>query len=158
MGVRRPRRLMRTLCYTSMATCSVACTNADARSGAGELRVWAFGAEGEAIAPLAREFEMANPGTHVRVQAIPWTAGHEKLLTAYVGGALPDVAQLGNTWIPEFAALNALLLNQRVEGVSIIARGAPGMRPEPGSRIRVTVEHDRVHLFDALTGVSLRRG
>lgn len=70
--------------------------------------MWAFGAEGEALAPLAREFEQANPGTHVRVQAIPWTAGHEKLLTAYVGNALPDVAQLGNTWIPEFAALNAL--------------------------------------------------
>ncbi|MEP6731566.1 MAG: extracellular solute-binding protein, partial [bacterium] len=39
---------------------------------------------------------------------IPWTAAHEKLLTAYVGGALPDVTQLGNTWIPEFSALNAL--------------------------------------------------
>ncbi|MEP6990489.1 MAG: extracellular solute-binding protein, partial [bacterium] len=79
-----------------------------ARGGEGELRVWAFGTEGEALAPIAREFEQANPGTHIRVQAIPWTAAHEKLLTAFVGGALPDVAQLGNTWIPEFAALNAL--------------------------------------------------
>ncbi len=73
-----------------------------------ELRVWAFGSEGEALAPLAREFERKNPGIRVRVQQIPWTAAHEKLLTAYVGGALPDVAQLGNTWIPEFAALGAL--------------------------------------------------
>jgi multiple sugar transport system substrate-binding protein len=73
-----------------------------------ELRVWAFGAEGEALAPLARDFERENPGIRVRVQQIPWTAAHEKLLTAYVGGALPDVAQLGNTWIPEFAALGAL--------------------------------------------------
>lgn len=73
-----------------------------------ELRVWAFGGEGEALTPFAREFERANPGIRVRVQQIPWTAGHEKLLTAYVGGALPDVAQLGNTWIPEFAALGAL--------------------------------------------------
>lgn len=80
----------------------------NARSSDTELRVWAFGAEGEALAPTAREFERANPGTHVRVQAIPWTAAHEKLLTAYVGGALPDIAQLGNTWIPEFAALGAL--------------------------------------------------
>ena len=45
---------------------------------------------------------------HVVVQQIPWTAAHEKLLTAFVGGATPDVAQLGNTWIPEFAALGAL--------------------------------------------------
>jgi multiple sugar transport system substrate-binding protein len=76
--------------------------------GEEELRVWAFGAEGEALAPIARDFERAHPGIRVRVQQIPWTAAHEKLLTAFVGGALPDVAQLGNTWIPEFAALNAL--------------------------------------------------
>lgn len=78
------------------------------RDGRPELRVWAFGAEGDALAPLAAEFERENPEIHVRVQQIPWTAAHEKLLTAYVGGALPDVAQLGNTWIPEFAALGAL--------------------------------------------------
>jgi multiple sugar transport system substrate-binding protein len=85
-----------------------ACVNADARSGTRELRVWAFGSEGEAIGPLVRDFERANPDIRVRVQQIPFTAGHEKLLTAFVGGALPDVAQLGNTWIPEFAALGAL--------------------------------------------------
>src|SRR5690349_18994563 len=55
------------------------------------------------------EFERDHPGIHVRVQQIPWTAAHEKLLTAYVGNATPDLAQLGNTWIPEFVALKALL-------------------------------------------------
>ena len=85
----------------------LSCRSADAR-GARELRVWAFGIEGETIQPMVREFERANPGIHVRVQQIPWTAAHEKLLTAFVGGALPDVAQLGNTWIPEFATLQAL--------------------------------------------------
>jgi multiple sugar transport system substrate-binding protein len=54
------------------------------------------------------EFERLNPGVRVRVQQVPWTAAHEKLLTAHVGDATPDVAQLGNTWVPEFAALNAL--------------------------------------------------
>ena len=34
---------------------------------------------------------------------MPWTAAHEKLLTAFAGNALPDVAQLGNTWLPELA-------------------------------------------------------
>lgn len=94
----------------ALALCVAAagCTGASARAGESELRVWAFGAEGEALAPLVAEFERANPGVHVRMQQIPWTAAHEKLLTAFVGGALPDVAQLGNTWIPEFSALDAL--------------------------------------------------
>ncbi len=73
-----------------------------------ELNVWAFGVEGENMEKMVRDFERANPDIRVRVQQIPWTAAHEKLLTAFVGGALPDVAQLGNTWIPEFAALRAL--------------------------------------------------
>src|SRR2546425_107646 len=53
--------------------------------------------------------ERENPGIRVRVQQIPWTAAHEKLLTAYVGNATPDVAQLGNTWVPEFVALDGLV-------------------------------------------------
>lgn len=85
------------------------CTDVSARGGVRELRVWAFGAEGEAIGPMVRDFQRLNPDIRVRVQQIPWTAAHEKLLTAFVGGALPDVSQMGNTWIPEFAALRALV-------------------------------------------------
>ena len=73
------------------------------------LRFWAFGREGEVVAQLVRDFEREHPGSRVRVQQFPWTAAHEKLLTAYVGDAAPDVAQLGNTWIPEFVALRAIV-------------------------------------------------
>jgi multiple sugar transport system substrate-binding protein len=67
------------------------------------------------------EFERQNPGIRVRVQQIPWTAAHEKLLTAYVGDATPDLAQVGNTWIPEFAALGALEpLDQWVDRSSVV--------------------------------------
>jgi len=44
----------------------------------------------------------------VRVQALPWTAAHEKLLTGFTGKSLPDLCPLGNTWMPEFTALDAL--------------------------------------------------
>ena len=67
-----------------------------------------MGREGEVLAQLMPAFEKENPNIHVEVQQIPWTAAHEKLLTAYVGEATPDIAMLGNTWVPEFVALNAL--------------------------------------------------
>jgi multiple sugar transport system substrate-binding protein len=73
------------------------------------LRFWGMGREGEVVQELARGFEEANPGIRVRVQQIPWSAAHEKLLTAHVGDATPDIAQLGNTWIAEFSALDALV-------------------------------------------------
>lgn len=73
-----------------------------------ELRFWAMGREGEVVQELVRSFEQDNPDIRVHVQQIPWSAAHEKLLTAYVGGSTPDVSQLGNTWIAEFAALRSI--------------------------------------------------
>jgi multiple sugar transport system substrate-binding protein len=73
-----------------------------------EVVFWALGAEGEHVAKLMPEFERRNPEISVRVQMIPWNAAHEKLLTAYAGGSLPDMAQIGNTWVPEFHLLRAI--------------------------------------------------
>ena len=67
-----------------------------------------MGREGEVVGELVHDFERENPTIHVHVQQIPWSAAHEKLLTAHVGGSTPDVAQLGNSWIAEFGALQAL--------------------------------------------------
>lgn len=79
------------------------------------LRLWAMGREGEVLSELVPAFEREHPGVRVQVQQIPWSAAHEKLLTAYVGDATPDIAMLGNTWVPEFVALDALEpLDQRV--------------------------------------------
>lgn len=79
------------------------------------VRFWAFGREGEVVRELVPEFERRHPDIRMEVQQVPWSAAHEKLLTAYVGNATPDAAQLGNTWIPEFSFLRALApLNERV--------------------------------------------
>lgn len=86
------------------------------------LRFWAMGREGEVVTALLPEFERAHPGIHVKVQQLPWTAAHEKLLTAFAGDATPDLCQLGNTWIPEFVALNALEPLDRPANASPIVR------------------------------------
>ncbi len=87
------------------------------------VRFWAMGQEGEVVAQLLPEFERRNPGIRVDLQQLPWTAAHEKLLTAFAGDALPDVIPLGNTWIAEFAALDALEpLDGRVAGSTDFAR------------------------------------
>ena len=67
-----------------------------------------MGREGEVVSQLIPDFEREHPGIKVDVQQIPWSAAHEKLLTAFVGDATPDIAMLGNTWVPEFVALDAL--------------------------------------------------
>src|SRR5574337_1352415 len=85
------------------------------------VEFWAMGREGEVVQQLLPEFERHNPAIHVRVQQIPWSAAHEKLLTAFVGDAMPDIFQVGNTWIPEFVALNALEpLDARMRGSATV--------------------------------------
>lgn len=94
---------------TALWVCSALLAGCGAREGAPvTLRFWAMGREGEVVAELVREFESEHPGVRVQVEQIPWSAAHEKLLTAHVGRSSPDVAQLGNSWMPEFHALRAL--------------------------------------------------
>jgi multiple sugar transport system substrate-binding protein len=99
---------------TTLAAAALAASLAAGCSGDGApgservLRFWGLGREGEVVKDLVPDFERENPGIRVVVQQIPWTAAHEKLLTGFVGGSPPDLAQLGNTWIPEFAAIGAL--------------------------------------------------
>lgn len=98
-------RMLRCLACLLLAWLVAGCARKDDET---VLRFWAMGREAEVVAELLPEFERENPGVRVEVQAIPWNAAHEKLLTAFAADALPDICQLGNTWIPEFAALGAL--------------------------------------------------
>ncbi len=92
-------------------------TGCSSRSDHAPLRFWAMGREGEVVQRLLPEFERAHPDIRVEVQQLPWSAAHEKLLTAFAGGSTPDLCQLGNTWLPEFAAIDALEPLERRVGV-----------------------------------------
>ena len=95
-------------CIALIAGALLALSCGEEKSGATVITFWALGNEGENVRELIPEFERRNPGIHVRIQAIPWTAAHEKLLTSYAGNSMPDIFQLGNTWVPEFSVLGAI--------------------------------------------------
>lgn len=95
-----------TLILAAVALLAGACERT--APGTIDLRLWAMGREGQMVQALLPGFARAHPDIRVRVQQVPWSAAHEKLLTAHVGGALPDVFQAGSTWIPELVALGAL--------------------------------------------------
>jgi multiple sugar transport system substrate-binding protein len=92
----------------SMSGAAVALAGCGRSSRKKQIKFWGVGREGDVAATLIRGFEQEHPDIEVNVQKMPFTAAHEKLLTAYAGDTLPDIGQLGNTWIPELAALNAL--------------------------------------------------
>jgi multiple sugar transport system substrate-binding protein len=122
---RRARRLARLvrLALVLLATAvGAGCT----RSGGDPdvVRFWAMYSEAEAVEQLLPEFHRRHPGIRVDIQKLPWTGAHQKLLTAFAADALPDLGQLGNTWVPELAALGALEpLADRVAASPVVAPG-----------------------------------
>jgi multiple sugar transport system substrate-binding protein len=112
-----PRRLV--VSVAALAVVLTGCgTNDDATSGpapetdpeavSGSLEVWGMGAEGEAMTMLADMFTDEYPEVTVNVTPVAWDVAHDRLVTAVAGGQMPDVTQLGTTWMGEFALLDAL--------------------------------------------------
>ncbi|MEJ7651296.1 MAG: sugar ABC transporter substrate-binding protein [Nakamurella sp.] len=93
-----------------------ACGSNDAGSGgsgdAQKLTVWIMqGTNPDATSffdSVKADFQKENPGTTLDVQFQPWGEAHDKFTTAIAGGTTPDVAEVGTTWTPEFAAAGAL--------------------------------------------------
>jgi multiple sugar transport system substrate-binding protein len=63
--------------------------NSCRKNSENELTFWAMGVEGENVSKLIPQFERLY-NVKVKVQQIPWTAAHEKLITAFVSETLPD--------------------------------------------------------------------
>jgi len=87
------------------------------------LSLWAMSYEGDYSPLLMPAFTRAT-GIEVDVQSLPTTASHEKLLTAFAGGALPDVLMLFDTWVQEFATIGAIA---QVPTPALVADLAPGV-------------------------------
>jgi N,N'-diacetylchitobiose transport system substrate-binding protein len=73
----------------------------------GSIDVWIMDPGSPALQGVikgyATDFQAANPGTKVNIQFVPWAQAHDKFTTAIAGGKVPDVAEMGTTWTPEFA-------------------------------------------------------
>ena len=116
------RSMRRGLCLACSMLCIALITGCGrAPATDHELTFWTIGREGEAVVKLLPDFERTHPDIHVNVQQLPMSAAHQKLLTAFAGGSTPDMAQIGNTWLPEMVALDALEpLQTRVNRSTVI--------------------------------------
>ncbi len=86
----------------------VAACGGCARGETNAIGFWAMGNEAANLPALIARLERPADAPRLSVQALPWSAAHEKLLTGYAGGSLPDMAQIGNSWLAELVAIGAL--------------------------------------------------
>jgi multiple sugar transport system substrate-binding protein len=118
-GISRRQALATAGLASAAALAGGACTP----RAADGLRFWAMSYEGDYAPWLTTDFTRAT-GVPVDVQSVPWTAAHEKLLTAQAGGSLPDVFMLPAGWIGEFAMIGGIA---PVPSPALVADIVPGV-------------------------------
>ncbi|GAA2324042.1 sugar ABC transporter substrate-binding protein [Streptomyces cuspidosporus] len=72
------------------------------------LTVWAMGTEGEKLADVAKAYEKANTNITLKVTPVGWDVAHQKLVAAAAAGRLPDIVQMGGSYMGEFADMGVL--------------------------------------------------
>jgi multiple sugar transport system substrate-binding protein len=63
----------------------------------------------ETLQPLVREFERQNPGISVRVEQLAWSGGADRIAAAIDSGRVPDLCEVGSTWLPRMLATGQLV-------------------------------------------------
>lgn len=75
--------------------------------GTTKITIWAMGEEAKSLDKLAQLFMEEYPEYEVNIQAIPWANAYDKILTGIAGRQVPDVAQMGTTWMAPFGSMGA---------------------------------------------------
>jgi multiple sugar transport system substrate-binding protein len=78
-------------------------TSINNKPAKGQLNIWAQADEAAALPKFAAQFMKLNPGLKITITPLPWDAAHSKYQTATASGTTPDMAQMGTTWMSDFA-------------------------------------------------------
>lgn len=122
MSSRTTRRTALVTLATATALTLAACGGDAGTDEAGEtvtdgsaegqtLNVWIM--EGTNPDPTAFFDEVSTAfteqtGAELNIEFVPWASAHDKFTNAIAGGQGPDVAEVGSTWVAEFADAGAL--------------------------------------------------
>jgi N,N'-diacetylchitobiose transport system substrate-binding protein len=99
--------------------------------GDGTLTVWIMEGTNPDAQPFFSELSAAfqqRTGATLDVQFVQWASAHDRFVTAIAGGTTPDVAEVGTTWVGEFADAGALVdLAPRVQEAGLSDRLVDGL-------------------------------
>ncbi|MEO3746762.1 sugar ABC transporter substrate-binding protein [Plantactinospora sp. B5E13] len=101
------------LSIAGLALAAAACGDSSGGEGVAAdqkqtLTVWGMGTEGQKLAEVAARYEAQHPHITIEVTPIGWDVAHQKLVAAAAARTLPDIAQMGGTYVGEFADLGVL--------------------------------------------------
>jgi multiple sugar transport system substrate-binding protein len=68
-----------------------------------KLLFWEFMMDDDTANKVIENYEALNPDVEIEFVQLSWATGFDKIVTAFAAGAVPDVLELGNTWVANFA-------------------------------------------------------
>ncbi|MEO5619067.1 MAG: extracellular solute-binding protein [Candidatus Eisenbacteria bacterium] len=104
------RNLLRVLGMAAVLAGAVVLAGCGGGGGGGDAReivFWQF-SPAERVQPLLDAFEREHPGLKVRMEQLTWDSGQEKIAASIAGGTMPDLCELGSTWMPRFVDSGSL--------------------------------------------------
>ncbi|KAF2956135.1 extracellular solute-binding protein [Marinitoga sp. 38H-ov] len=72
--------------------------------GKTKITFWGFMLDDESSAKILNDFMKENPDIEVEYVQLSWSNGFDKIVTAIAANNAPDVVELGNTWVANFAS------------------------------------------------------
>src|SRR5207244_3117660 len=103
---RSPSRIALGFAWTLLALTPVlivSCGGGRAR----EIVFWQFW-PAAVIQPLLDAFQKEHPLVQVRMEQLTWRSGPEKITAAMASGEVPDLCQIGSTWMPRMLCAGVL--------------------------------------------------
>ncbi|WP_129410145.1 extracellular solute-binding protein [Marinitoga lauensis] len=77
--------------------------------GKTRITFWGFMLNDESSKKILGEFMKENPDIEVEYVQLSWSNGFDKIVTSIAANNAPDVVELGNTWVANFASQDAIL-------------------------------------------------
>jgi ABC-type glycerol-3-phosphate transport system substrate-binding protein len=62
----------------------------------------------DVVQPILERYEKEHPDVHVRMEQLTWQSGLEKITAAVASGNVPDLCEMGSTWMPRMLQSGAL--------------------------------------------------
>ena len=114
----------------ALALALAAALTACGRSRAQQIVFWEFWPVDD-LEPLIRAFERAHPGVEVHVERLSWQGGQARIDSAIAKGEVPDLCEIGSTWMPKYLASGKLAdwsagtadLRERLRGWPLVTLG-----------------------------------
>ncbi|NQU18284.1 MAG: sugar ABC transporter substrate-binding protein [Candidatus Saganbacteria bacterium] len=114
------KKIILSLVIFSLCFLNLSCTPAPS-DGTVSLKMWVMPNSLEPLNDLKdvlKPFEKANPKIKIKVTVIDWGAAWTKITTAATSNDVPDIVQLGSTWVGAISAMDALLdVSDRVDEI-----------------------------------------